>query len=148
MRESKLIPDELNLKAEVPTDSKDPCNESEDNPGEVPLVVVRRPRSKSDPYAGGVYERLNSPVAFNRSVSNDPTAGHESGTNVGFLRKRNKVGPMEVDLAERPASEVPPREAVKLQLCDDERRTGGKTGQEQEDVETGESKSAWPTSDV
>ena len=126
--------------------------------------VIKRSRSKSDPYAGNVYPRTDSPVLYNRSVSNDATVASEDRTEsqkartrkLSLLNTNNKVAPMDLENVERPQSEVSPHVKTPKKL-------GGKRPQSDQsprhlkkqiidlgdsDADVPESKPAWKTSGV
>ena len=123
--------------------------------------VIKRSRSKSDPYAGSIYPRTGSPVLYNRSVSNDATVSNEDMTEpqkartrkLSLLNTNNKVAPMDVENVERPQSEVSPHVKTPKKL-------GGKNDQSprhlrkqtidlgDSDADVPESKPAWQTSGV
>ena len=78
--------------------------------------VIKRSRSKSDPYTGSAYSRTNDPVQYSRSISNDTSVSSEDVREPQKLRTRkfsllngsNKVAPMDLKNVERPRSEMPP----------------------------------------
>ena len=78
--------------------------------------VVKRNRSKSDPYAGGAFPRTNSPPLYKRSVSNEASISNEDlwkppigrTKKTSLLKTHNKVAPLDLKNIDRPQSEVSP----------------------------------------
>lgn len=123
--------------------------------------VVRRNRSKSDPYTGSFYPRTNSPLAYNRSVSNDLnlSASTDSSQRTRkfslFNAQSNKVGPIDVTKnGDRPNSEGRPcvkdSRTIRPQSDQSPRQPGTeeKVKETESETEAPELKAAWDNSGV
>ena len=124
--------------------------------------VVRRSRSKSDPYAGGTFPRTSSPPLYKRSFSNEASNSSEDlwkppigrTKKSSLLKTYNKVAPLDLENIERPQSEVSPsvkkskKAAVKRPNSDQSPRKEKVVKANSDTEEAPESKPAWQTDGV
>ena len=124
--------------------------------------VVRRTRSKSDPYAGGAFPRTSDPPLYKRSVSNEASVSSEDlrkpplgrTKKISLLKTHNKVAPLDLKNVERPQSEVSPSARKSKKTVDKRpnsdqsprKEVAAKANSETEEVP--ESKTAWQTEGV
>ena len=117
--------------------------------------VVKRNRSKSDPYAGGALSISDNPHFYKRSISNEATVSSEDlrkptksrTRKFSLINTHNKVGPMDSKNTGRPQSEVPPsvKTDSKRPVSEQSPRKE-KTDSDKNDIP--DSKTAWQTDGI
>ena len=121
--------------------------------------VVRRSRSKSDPYAGETFPRTSRPPLYKRSFSNEASISSEDlwkppigrTKKISLLKTLNKVAPLDLENIERPQNEVSPsvkKTVVKRPNSDQSPRKEKVVKTNSDTEEAPESKPAWQTDGV